>query len=1082
MKRNMLSRLFVILALFIVFIGSANAADTINFNNYTIDSYANQDFTNTYDVLDDGATLALSGNTWKRISLPYTITDLTVIEFDFKSTSAGEIQGVIFDDDNATSTDKLFRLIGSQGEGYTSHLVYQGSDWMHFRIPVGLYYSGQASNLVFVCDDDASASGACQFRNVSVYDSSTNASSAVPLNFSEAVTERLVSQDLSGGATVQDSGATISLSGNSWRRMFYPYEVTNRTILGFDFKSSSIGELHGIELDTTTGNTSNRAFIVAGSQTDYGDNSRSYYSGSDWMHFEIPVGASVIGSINFITFICDDDVNQTAESMFRNVVVREMAAGETAEGVCLRQVWSGLSTQPSIDELKTLADYPNTPSSSALLSKMDAPQNSDNYYGSRILALLTPPTSGDYTFWISSDDSSELWLSTDSDSANKVKIANAPAWTYHLQWDKYSEQQSQPVTLVGGQQYYIEAVQVDGNNSDSLAVAWSGPGLEQAVISGQYLSLPDDTTPPMAPTTFSTDFIAPEKVEFSWLSGSDNLGIARYHVYRNGEEVGVTESLNFTDSSLTPSTTYSYTVVAEDFGANLSSPSSAYEITTTALPAAGNGTGLLGKYYNNVDLTERVLSRVDPTVNFDWAYGSPDESISVDGFSARWEGEVEAQYTEEYTFYARSDDGVRLWVDDKLLINYWGDQSSTERSGKISLEAGKKYAIRMDYYENAYNAVAMLSWSSKSQSKQIIPATQLYPAPDLGACGIAILTSAESKVNPAWVEGMVGENATSITVSINGGESFDAYRLNTNEWFADNASASGKPRGIILTQGNATPITISATDGSTTNTATQALTWTSTDISTESEISVRKDSSLLLTASGTGTVLTIDADGDGVNDFTGVPGDTFAFEYTTAGSYTAGAKIDGVDAGTLIVSVVEAGVVNPLACMTGVTRTTSVSVVPAASASVLSFESSDIIKSTTWVNSITATGVSLNVKTPTTEVSKLYVRLGEGVAPIMEIRDIQGFFLKYVTKSSFPVLKTFSDGDSLTAGCIQATPVIPGAIIKMTIFAGGSVFESGSTVKYVESSEFDVHGQLNFYQISPTSKVCHKMAVVDSAP
>ena len=120
-----------------------------------------------------------------------------------------------------------------------------------------------------------------------------------------------------------------------------------------------------------------------------------------------------------------------------------------------------------------------------------------------------------------------------------------------------------------------------------------------------------------------------------------------------------------------------------------------------------------------------MLTRTDATVDFDWGGGSPDASISSDHFSARWTGQVQAQFSETYTFYANMDDGVRLWVDGKLLIDTWQDQGPTERSGTIDLSAGRKYDLRMDYYENGGGAVAKLLWSSASRGKQIIPQERL---------------------------------------------------------------------------------------------------------------------------------------------------------------------------------------------------------------------------------------------------------------------------------------------------------------------------------------------------------------------
>ncbi len=126
--------------------------------------------------------------------------------------------------------------------------------------------------------------------------------------------------------------------------------------------------------------------------------------------------------------------------------------------------------------------------------------------------------------------------------------------------------------------------------------------------------------------------------------------------------------------------------------------------------------------------TTPVLSRVDATVDFAWGTGSPGTGVPVDGFAARWSGTVIPTATATYTFYTSSDDGVRLWVNDTLIIDKWKHQSATEFSGSIALTAGVPVSIRMEYYEQGGDASAKLSWSSASTTKAIIPSTALRTA------------------------------------------------------------------------------------------------------------------------------------------------------------------------------------------------------------------------------------------------------------------------------------------------------------------------------------------------------------------
>jgi len=96
-------------------------------------------------------------------------------------------------------------------------------------------------------------------------------------------------------------------------------------------------------------------------------------------------------------------------------------------------------------------------------------------------------------------------------------------------------------------------------------------------------------------------------------------------------------------------------------------------------------------------------------------------------FSVRWTGQVIPRYSETYTFHTISNDGVRLWVNGRLLIDNWTDHSATEDRGKIRLTAGRKAGVKMEYYQRGGGAEARLLWLSRSQKKQILPKDQLTP-------------------------------------------------------------------------------------------------------------------------------------------------------------------------------------------------------------------------------------------------------------------------------------------------------------------------------------------------------------------
>jgi hypothetical protein len=165
------------------------------------------------------------------------------------------------------------------------------------------------------------------------------------------------------------------------------------------------------------------------------------------------------------------------------------------------------------------------------------------------------------------------------------------------------------------------------------------------------------------------------------------------------------------------------------------------------------GTGLLGEYYVGTNFQTLVTSRTDKTVNFDWASGAPAAGVGADGFSVRWTGQILPQYSETYTFFTSSDDGVRLRIDGRLVVDNWTKHAVTENAGTIALTAGKPVDVAMEYFENTGGAVARLSWSSPRTKKQIVPETQLFP-------GVSAACDAAKKARAALVPATYRPGAT----------------------------------------------------------------------------------------------------------------------------------------------------------------------------------------------------------------------------------------------------------------------------------------------------------------------------------
>ncbi len=171
--------------------------------------------------------------------------------------------------------------------------------------------------------------------------------------------------------------------------------------------------------------------------------------------------------------------------------------------------------------------------------------------------------------------------------------------------------------------------------------------------------------------------------------------------------------------TLEPDKTYYWRV--DEFDAMATYKGNVWSFTT-----AVEGGGVRGEYYTGMSFGNLALTRIDPQINFNWGDpGGPDPAVGEDTFSARWTGEVEAAFTETYTFYTNSDDGIRLWIDGQQLVNNWTDHGTIENRGTIDLAAGSTYSLVMEYYENGGGAVAELRWSSPSTPKELIPQAAL---------------------------------------------------------------------------------------------------------------------------------------------------------------------------------------------------------------------------------------------------------------------------------------------------------------------------------------------------------------------
>jgi PKD repeat protein len=182
-------------------------------------------------------------------------------------------------------------------------------------------------------------------------------------------------------------------------------------------------------------------------------------------------------------------------------------------------------------------------------------------------------------------------------------------------------------------------------------------------------------------------------------------------------------------------------------------PTSTPTPTPTSTPIPVVITDWRGEYYSNRSLSGApVLVRNDVSIGFDWGSGSPGSGLSVDDFSVRWSrGLSFAAGT--YRFQARVDDGVRLWVDGKLIIDQWHDSSPITYQADVYLSGGWHNLV-MEYYERSGGALAQLSWESVSVDDYPDWKAEYYGNRKLE--GDPVLVRNEDEIDHDWEEDAPG--------------------------------------------------------------------------------------------------------------------------------------------------------------------------------------------------------------------------------------------------------------------------------------------------------------------------------------
>ena len=209
-------------------------------------------------------------------------------------------------------------------------------------------------------------------------------------------------------------------------------------------------------------------------------------------------------------------------------------------------------------------------------------------------------------------------------------------------------------------------------------------------------------------------------------------------------------------------------------------------VPETALFNIDNGkqvAGLQGSYFNNITMQgEPVLKRIDKQIAFQWTLFSPDaEKINYDFFSARWTGKIISPETGTFRIGIDGNDGYRLWINDKLVLNNWEKQSYHTRLAPFYFEKGKAYDIRIEYREPSGNAWFRLVWT------------------------VGVKDDAQAKIRKA-VDAAMTSDVAIVVAGIEEGEFRDRASLalpGLQEDLIRAVAATGKPVVVLLVGGSA---------------------------------------------------------------------------------------------------------------------------------------------------------------------------------------------------------------------------------------------------------------------------------------
>lgn len=387
-----------------------------------------------------------------------------------------------------------------------------------------------------------------------------------------------------------------------------------------------------------------------------------------------------------------------------------------------REKWTDVPGYP-ISSIPTMTEDPDAITT---LASFTTPRNEGDNYGARVRGYVCVPENGNYVFYISSDDNSELWLSTDDNPANRQLIASSK-YTQYNQWDKYPTQTSAAIPLIKGKKYYLEALHKESAGADHLSVGWKLPdGTLERPIPGTrlipfnrgsapsiYLSQPDD----------GQRFTAPANIDIVAHPRDDDGPIVKVEFFASGtllaEDVTSPYSYRWTNVQ---SGTYNIEARVTDNEGNMRSDFSEVIVSAPSCEGTGNIRQEIWLNAPGSDVRTFDFSAYPSAYRSFTSFETP--QYYANNYASRMRAHICVPQSGNYTLWISSDDYSELYLstdesetNKRLIAWVYGatkykdyDKYPTQKSLQINLVAGRKYYIEARHKEGNGNDFVSVGW------------------------------------------------------------------------------------------------------------------------------------------------------------------------------------------------------------------------------------------------------------------------------------------------------------------------------------------------------------------------------------